>query len=390
MIERLKLPERILECNFPVLMDDGKVRIFKGYRVQHNNARGPYKGGLRYHPGVDLQEVKALATWMTWKCAVIGVPFGGAKGGVVCDPKKLSPGELERLTRRYAAEIAPIIGPEVDIPAPDVGTDAQVMAWFLDAYGKVTGDRSLATVTGKPVELGGSLVREEATSRGIMEVATAGALEHGIRLKDARVVVQGFGNVGWNAARLFHLERESLIVAISDSSGGIFSLKGLNPSKVHEHKRLTGSVQGFAGARDISNEELLGLECDILMPAALEDVITPKVADRIRAKMVVEGANGPTTPLADRVLFEKGIPLLPDILANAGGVTVSYFEWVQDLQRYFWTADEVRTRLASMMATAYDKVSAMAKEKGVDMRTAANMLALSEVAKAMELKGIKY
>jgi glutamate dehydrogenase/leucine dehydrogenase len=331
-----------------------------------------------------------LATWMTWKCAVVGVPFGGGKGGVICDPKTLSPGELERLTRRYAMEIAPIIGPDRDIPAPDVGTDARIMAWIMDTYNEMTGDRSLGVVTGKPVELGGSLVREEATSRGVMEVATAGAHEYGIRLKDARVVVQGFGNVGWNAARLFKEERGCRIVAISDSTGGIYSDKGLDPMKVHEHKRRDGTVQGFPGSKNIDNEELIELECDVLVPAALEDVIGRKEAEGLKARMIVEGANGPTTPEADSIIFERGIPLLPDILANAGGVTVSYFEWVQDLQRLFWSAEEVRSRLMALMTTAYGRVSFLAKERKVDMRTAANMLALRDVVRAMELKGYLF
>ncbi|MCX6651354.1 MAG: Glu/Leu/Phe/Val dehydrogenase [Methanomassiliicoccales archaeon] len=383
MVERLKKPQLVLECNFPVRMDDGKERMFSGYRVQHSTARGPAKGGIRYHPGVTLDEVKALAMWMTWKCAVVQVPFGGAKGGVACDPKALSQGELERLTRRYTMEIFPIIGPNRDIPAPDVGTDAQVMSWVLDAYAKLTGDRSGAVVTGKPLELGGSQGREEATSRGIMEVATAGAEEHGIRMKGARVAVQGFGNVGWNTARLLHQERECRIVALSDSRGGIFAEEGLDPLKVREHKDRTGSLQGFPGARDVSNAELLRLECDMLVPAAMENAIDRQEAEALQARMVVEGANGPTTPAADVILFERRIPVLPDILANAGGVTVSYFEWHQDRQQKFCSIEEVRSRLSIMMTMAYRDVSSMAREKAVDMRTAANMIALKNVASSM-------
>jgi len=388
VIDRLKVPKRTLECNFPIRMDDGSVRNFTGYRVQHNSVRGPFKGGIRYHPGVTLDEVKALSIWMTWKCAVVGVPFGGAKGGVICDPKALSLGELERLTRRFTSEIVPIIGPDVDIPAPDIGTNAQVMAWIMDTYWALTGDCSLAVVTGKPLEIGGSLVREEATSRGIMDVISAAFQERRMDINGARVAIQGFGNVGYNAARLLYQEMGCKIIALSDSSGGISSPDGLDPLKVYDHKRRTGSVQGFEGAQDISNEELLEMDCELLVPAALEDAITSRIAENVKARMVVEGANGPTTPEADEILFQRNIPLLPDILANAGGVTVSYFEWTQGLQRLFWTKEEVRSQLKEKMTVAYERVSAMAEKEKVNMRTAANLLALHDVVKAMDIRGL--
>jgi len=388
VIELLKSPRRELGVNFPVKMDNGCIRIFSGYRVQHNSARGPCKGGIRYHPNVTLDEVRALAMWMTWKCAVVGLPYGGAKGGVICNPKELSKGELERITRRYTSEISIIIGPQMDIPAPDVYTDAQTMAWIMDTYSMGVGYSVPGVVTGKPIEIGGSKGREEATSRGVMYIAQEAARVKGMDLKGARVAIQGFGNVGWNAARLFHQEGGAKIIAVSDSSGGIYNEKGLDPLSVSEHKKKTGSVQNYQGARNITNEELLELDCDVLVPAALENVITKENAPQIKAKIIVEGANGPTTPEADRMLSDKGIMIMPDILANAGGVTVSYFEWVQDLQFFFWTTDQIKERLKEIMTNAFARVHEVAESKKVDHRTAAYMLALKEVARAFELRGV--
>ena len=388
VIEMLKSPRRELGVNFPVKMDNGCIRIFSGYRVQHNSARGPCKGGIRYHPNVTLDEVRALAMWMTWKCAVVGLPYGGAKGGVICNPKELSKGELERITRRYTSEISIIIGPQMDIPAPDVYTDAQTMAWIMDTYSMGVGHSVPGVVTGKPIEIGGSKGREEATSRGVMYIAQEAARVKGMDLKGARVAIQGFGNVGWNAARLLHQEGGAKVIAVSDSSGGIYNEKGLDPLSVSEHKKKTGSVQNYQGARNITNEELLELDCDVLVPAALENVITKENAPRIKAKIIVEGANGPTTPEADRMLSDKGIMIMPDILANAGGVTVSYFEWVQDLQFFFWTTDQIRERLKEIMTNAFARVHEVAESKKVDHRTAAYMLALKEVARAFELRGV--
>lgn len=388
VIEMLKRPRRELTFNFPVRMDDGSLRVFTGYRVQHNNVRGPYKGGIRYHPNVSLEEVRALSMWMTWKCAVVGIPFGGAKGGIVCNPKEMSKGELERMTRAYAEELMPFIGPKVDIPAPDMYTDPQTMAWIMDTYSRHMGRSVPDCVTGKPIEIGGSRGRDEATSRGIMYIAAEAAARKRMHLKDARVVVQGFGNVGSNAARLLQGEAGCRVIAVSDSQGGIFDAAGLDINSVLEFKKGTGGLKGFPGAKDISNQELLELDCDLLIPAALENVITEKNAKNIRAKIVVEGANGPTTPEADEILFKGGVMLVPDILANAGGVTVSYFEWVQDLQYFFWNAEEVKERLRSIMTGAFNRVYGVSSANWIDMRTAANMIAIGEVAKAMQLRGV--
>lgn len=388
MIEILKRPKRELTVNFPVRMDDGRVKVYTGFRVQHNSARGPCKGGIRYHPNVSLDEVRALAIWMTWKCAVVGIPFGGAKGGVICNPKEMSKSELERMTRRFASEIQIIIGPKADIPAPDVYTDAQTMAWIMDTYSSNVGYSVPGVVTGKPIEVGGSRGRDEATSRGLMYVALQAAAKKGLDIKKTKVAVQGFGNVGWNAARLLSSEAGCKIVAVSDSNGGIHDPEGLDPVKVMDHKKRTGTVEGYDRTTKISNEQLLELDCDILVPAALENQITPANADRIKATIVVEGANGPTTPDADVILQEKGIMLVPDILANAGGVTASYFEWVQDLQYFFWTWEETKDRLRSIMTNSFGLVYDISKKNKVDLRTAANMLAIREVAKAIELRGI--
>ena len=388
IIEVLKTPRRELIVNFPVKMDDGTVHMFQGFRVQHSSVRGPCKGGIRYHPEVTLDEIRALSMWMSWKCAVVGIPYGGAYGGVVCDVKKLSRGELERLTRRYASEISIIIGPQEDIPAPDVYTDGQTMAWIMDTFSMSVGHCVPGIVTGKPIQIGGSQGREEATARGVMCVIQEACKAKKLDIRGATVAVQGFGNVGWHAARLLFQEAGCTVVAVSDSTGGIYDPKGLDPMRVHEFKKKGGSVVGFPGSREISNEKLLELDVDILVPAALEHVITKDNAKRIKAKIVAEGANGPTTPEADAILYKNGIMLVPDILANAGGVTASYFEWVQDLQFFFWSVDEIKERLRTIMINAFAPVYKISKEKKVDMRTAAYMLALGEVARALELRGI--
>ncbi len=388
LYEFLAIPERELHVSIPVKMDDGSIKVFQGYRVQHNNARGPFKGGIRYHPNVTIDEVRALAMWMTWKTAVVDLPFGGAKGGIAVNPKELSEGEIERLTRRYTFAIAPIIGPYVDIPAPDVYTGPQHMAWILDTYSQLVGRFEPAIVTGKPVELGGSLGRKQATGRGTAIAAVEAAKALNIPIKNATVAVQGYGNVGFYAAAVINELYGAKVVAVSDSRGGIYNPDGLNPQKVLEHKRKTGSVVGFPGAREITNEELLTLNVDILIPAALEGVITEKNANEVKAKVVAEGANGPTTPEADKILFEKGILVVPDILANAGGVTVSYFEWVQNLMRVQWTEEEVNMKLHDKIVKAFNEVYKVHKEKNVDMRTAAMMLAVQRVADAVRKRGL--
>ncbi|MEM2560996.1 MAG: Glu/Leu/Phe/Val dehydrogenase [Candidatus Bathyarchaeia archaeon] len=385
--EYLKYPKRTLVVAVPVKMDDGEIKVFTGYRVQHNDARGPYKGGIRYYPHVDLDEVTALAMWMTWKCAVADIPYGGAKGGVCCDPRSMSIGELERLTRRYTTMIYPIIGPYSDVPAPDLYTDAQTMAWIMDTYSQIRGYLVPEVVTGKPVHLGGSEGREEATSRGVMYCVEEACRDLGIRIKGAKVAIQGFGKVGWNAARLLY-EEGFKIIAVSDSRGGIYNPEGLNPYEVFEHKKKTGSVVGFKGCKDITNEELLEIECDILIPAAIENQITEKNAGNVKAKIVAEAANGPTTLEGGRILNEMGIFVIPDILANCGGVTVSYFEWVQNLHREHWSLEEVITKLKERMIKAYKNVCEIANKNEVDMRTAALMLGVGRVADALKSLGI--
>ncbi len=386
--EILRNPKRQLVVSVPTRMDDGTYRVFEGYRVQHNIARGPAKGGIRFHPGVTLDEVKALATWMTWKCAVVDIPFGGAKGGVVCNPKEMSLGELERMTRRYTSEISAIIGPEQDIPAPDVYTNAQTMAWILDTYSMTVGSTQLGVVTGKPLAVGGSKGRNEATGRGCAYVIREACKEQGIRLKDARVVVQGYGNAGSVAARLLS-EMGARIVGLSDSRGGIVNMKkGIDPAKASERKAKRGTVAGLADTIKISNEELLALPCDILVPAALENQITLANAHGIKARLVAEAANGPTTPGADRVLHKNGIMVLPDILANAGGVTVSYFEWVQGLTSFFWSEEEVNRKLEEIMRRAFSEVLMRSRQYGVDMRTAAYILGVGRVAETTSIRGI--
>ena len=386
--DTLKAPKRELTVHFPVRMDSGDYRIYTGYRVQYNMARGPTKGGIRYHPQVTLDEVRALAAWMTWKCAVVDIPYGGAKGGVVCDPKHMSHGELERLTRRYASEIAPIIGPEMDIPAPDVYTDSQTMAWIMDTYSMQKGYSVPGVVTGKPISLGGSEGRGEATGRGCAYVIREAARDLGVRVKGGTVAVQGFGNAGSVASRLLYDEQGAKIVALSDSKGGIYKADGLNPHAVEEYKTKTGSVVGFPGSKAISNEEVLEAKVDVLVPAALENQITKKNADKIQAKIVAEAANGPTVPEADTILFQKKIAVLPDVLANAGGVTVSYFEWAQDIQGYFWALDEVNSRLERVMVRSYNDVHKVALDRKVNNRTAAYVLAIQRVVDAMQIRGI--
>jgi len=383
----LRTPKRILEVSLPVKMDNGQVKVFTGFRVQHNVARGPAKGGIRYHPGVTLDEVKALAAWMTWKCATVNIPYGGGKGGVICDPKRMSKGELERMTRRYASEILPIIGPERDIPAPDVYTDSQTMAWIMDTYSMTVGHTALGVVTGKPIALGGSEGRGEATARGCMFVIEEACKAKKISLRGATVAIQGFGNAGAIAARLL-AEKKAKIVAISDSRGGVHNSRGIDPMKALRYKERSGTVVGMPGASRMSNDDLLTMKCDILIPAALENVITLHNAEQIKAKIVAEAANGPTTPHADEVLARRGIFVIPDILANAGGVTVSYFEWAQDLQGYFWTVDEVNARLDHVIRRAFQGVFETSRKYHTHMRNAAYILAVGRVAEATTLRGL--
>jgi len=387
MREVLRRPKRQLIVSIPTRMDDGSIKVFEGYRVQHNLARGPAKGGIRYHPSVTLDEVKALASWMTWKCATVNIPYGGGKGGVICDPKNMSLRELENMTRRYASEISLIIGPDRDIPAPDVYTNAQTMAWIMDTYSMTVGATQLGVVTGKPLQIGGSQGRAEATARGVQFVTREACRERSISLKGAKVAVQGFGNAGSVAARLLSEDGAS-IIAVSDSSGGILNPKGLNITAVLAHKESTGSLRGFRDADSISNDRLLELECDVLVPAALENQITLANASRIRAKIVAEAANGPTTPGADEILHKNGVFLIPDILANAGGVTVSYFEWVQSLQAFFWEEAQVNHHLEKVMTRAFNEVLSIAKKFNVHMRAAAYILAVGRVAEATRIRGI--
>ncbi|MCD6208865.1 MAG: Glu/Leu/Phe/Val dehydrogenase [Thermoproteales archaeon] len=386
ILEILKKPKREIIVHLPIKMDTGEIKVFTGYRVHHNDARGPFKGGIRYHPNVNLDEVRALAMWMTWKTSVMDLPYGGAKGGITCNPKEMSRGELERLTRRYTYAIREFIGPYVDIPAPDVYTNPQTMAWIADTYSGLQGRWEPGVVTAKPIEIGGSQGRTEATGLGTMITAREAVKKLGLS-KPITVAVQGFGNVGYYAAYFSH-QWGYKVVAVSDSKGGIYNPDGLNPEAVMEHKRKTGSVVGYPGAKTISNEELLELDVTILVPAAIEGVITEKNADKIKAKVISEGANGPTTPEADKILHEKGIVVVPDILANAGGVTCSYFEWVQALTREWWTKEEVFQKLENKMVKAFEEVYKIYKERNVDMRTAAYIIAVSRVARAMRLRGI--
>ena len=383
----LRTPKRVMEVSIPVKMDNGQTKVFVGYRVQHNVSRGPAKGGLRYHPNVTLDEVKALAAWMTWKTATVNLPYGGAKGGIICDPKRMSKGELERMTRRYAAEIQPIIGPEVDIPAPDVYTDSQTMAWIMDTYAMTVGHAAPGVVTGKPVSIGGSEGRADATGRGVMFVIEEACKVKKMSLRGASVAIQGFGNVGAAVARLL-AEKKAKIVAISDSRGGVHNPRGIDPLRAMRYKERSGTVVGMPGASRISNDELLALKCDILVPAALENVITLHNADQIKAKIVAEAGNGPTTPHADEILSRKGIFVVPDILANAGGVTVSYFEWTQDLQGFFWQVQEVNSKLEFVMRRAFNDVHETMRKFRVYPRAAAYILAVGRVADATLVRGL--
>jgi glutamate dehydrogenase (NAD(P)+) len=383
----LATPKRVLTVSCPVRMDDGQMQVFTGYRAQHDNARGPFKGGLRYDESVTQDEVMALAMLQTWKNALVDLPYGGAKGGIVCNPRKLTMGEKERLTRRYTAEIMPIIGPRHDIPAPDVGTDAQIMAWMLDTYSMMVGHQELGVVTGKPIALGGSIGREEATGRGVMNVLRKFLATQNKTITDVKVAVQGFGNVGFHAARLLS-ERGAIIVAISAKEGGLFDANGIDIDAAGAHYHEHGVLSGFAEGDLLTNEELLTCECDVLIPAAMENTIDAAIAPHIRARIVCEGANGPTTPEADEMLRDNGITVLPDILANAGGVTVSYFEWVQGLQNFFWDRKRVQDELQRVMEKAFDEVNAKADEADCDYRTAAYTIAISRVADACKLKGL--
>jgi glutamate dehydrogenase (NAD(P)+) len=379
--------KKALSVSIPTRMDDGSVEVYQGYRVTHNIARDPSKGGIRYHPDVTLDEVKALAMWMTWKCALMAIPFGGAKGGVVCDPKRLSPYELERMTRRYTSEIINEIGPEKDIPAPDVGTDARVMAWIFDTYSMNKGHSVLGVVTGKPIMIGGSLGREEATARGGLYCVRQAVQKKGMRLDGMTAAVQGFGNVGLHLSR-FLAEDGAKVIAVSDSSGGIHNPNGIDVQAAIARKQETGSLTGMRGAEAISNDDLLLLDCDLLAPCALEQVITEENADKVRARIVCEGANGPVTPAADEILEDKGILVLPDVLANAGGVVVSYFEWVQGLQEYFWKEAEVNAKLNDITTRAFNETWETLEKRRTSMRMAAYGLAVQRVAEATTTRGL--
>jgi glutamate dehydrogenase (NAD(P)+) len=383
----LRMPKRELIVNFPVRMDNGSVRMFTGFRVQHNINRGPAKGGIRFDAAVTLDEVKALAMWMTWKCAVVDIPFGGAKGGVIVDPKPLSRAELERLTRRYATEISILIGPSSDIPAPDVNTNSQIMAWIMDTYSMHAGYSVPAVVTGKPLAIGGSEGRNEATATGVVAVLKMAAEDMQMPVRGARVAIQGFGNAGAIAAELLAAEG-ARVVAVSDRQGAAYDERGLDVSALLKHKQATGTVVGFPGTQKLSVAEVLEVPCDMLVPAATEGQITKENAQRIQARLIAEAANGPTTLEADQILYQRGIRVIPDILANAAGVTVSYFEWVQDLQSFFWTPEEIANKLSHVMERAYSDVARLANDENCDMRTAANMVAIKRVADATQLRGV--
>ena len=385
--EVLKHPKRSLIVSVPIRLDNGEVNVFMGCRVQHNDARGPCKGGIRYHPDVTLDEVTALAMWMTWKCAVVDIPYGGAKGGVCCNTKELTKSEVERITRRYTTMLLEVIGPYRDVAAPDMYTNGQTMAWIMDTYSHYKGYRVPEVVTGKPIVVGGSEGRVEATSLGVVFCIKEAAKHLKMRLKGATCAIQGFGNVGWNAANILH-KMGGKIVAVSDSTGGIYNSDGINPSKIYQHKEKTGSVVNFKGTKNITNEELLELKCDILVPAALENQITKANANKIKAKIVAEAANGPTTPEADKILLQKGIFLVPDILANSGGVTSSYFEWVQNLTREHWTVEETNKKLEEKMVKAFDDVNRISKKEETNMRLAALILGVGRVADAIRTLGL--
>ena len=381
----LENAKRQLIVSIPVKMDGGDVQVFEGYRVQHNIARGPAKGGIRYHPNVTLDEVKALASWMTWKCATVGIPYGGGKGGVICDPKSLSRNELERLTRRYAFEIAPIIGPDRDIPAPDVYTDEQTMAWIMDTISMVRGHTELGVVTGKPISLGGSQGRAEATARGCLYTLREACRVKGMSLNGARVAIHGFGNAGANIARLV-AEDGAKVVAACDSGAAVYASTGIDVAEALKHKAATGSLAGLRGVKEIGPDEIIGIDCDILLPSALENAITLKYVGQVKAKIIAELANGPTTPGADRVLEDEGVFLIPDILANAGGVTVSYYEWVQDQNSFFWSERQINETLEQTMHTAFNSVHETAERYNTDMRTGAYILAVGSGGRGYECK----
>jgi glutamate dehydrogenase/leucine dehydrogenase len=384
--EVVSQPKAILKVALPLKMDDGTVKTFTGVRIHHNDARGPTKGGIRYHPHIDMDTEMALAAWMTWKNAVVDLPYGGGKGGINCDPKALSKGELERLTRMFAASIAYFVGVDLDVPAPDVGTNAQVMAWFIDEYYKVTGRITPGVITAKPLSLGGSLGRTAATGRGCYFAAVEASKAYDIPIKGAKVAVQGYGNVALYAATNFH-DAGAKIVAASDSKGGVYSPEGINPYKLKEYKDKTGSVIGFPGTKQISSADPITVDCDILAPSALQNAITTENAGKVKAKLIIEGANGPTLPAADKILEEKGVIVVPDICANAGGVTVSYFEWVQNRMGYYWTAEEVDQRLERVMVKAFRDLKEQSDKYSVPLRTGAYALAIERVAEAMRLLG---
>ncbi len=385
--ERLRVPRRALVVSIPTLMDDGSTEVFIGYRVHHNTTLGPTKGGIRYHPDVNLGEVTALAMLMSWKCALMGLPYGGAKGGVRCNPSSMTKRELERMTRRYTAEIILMIGPDLDIPAPDLGTDEQTMAWMMDTYSMTQGKSVPGIVTGKPLIVGGSAGRRDATGRGIVYALYQAARHLRLDLKGNRVVVQGFGNVGSVAARL--LWREGChVIGVSDAKGGVYNPKGLDIRELAAHVREAGTVAGFRDGEEVSNAELLELDCDLLIPAAVGGQITEANADRIKARVIAEGANGPTTPEADAILAERKVTVVPDILANAGGVVVSYFEWVQGLQFYFWRESEINTRLQEVIIRAFNQVWSLAEREGTTLRTAALMVGVSRIAEGKRVRGL--
>jgi glutamate dehydrogenase (NAD(P)+) len=381
-------PKRVLTVSLPVKMDNGEIRVFTGYRSQHNDARGPYKGGIRYHPQVSIDEVKALSMWMTWKCAVADIPYGGGKGGIICNPKEMSNGELERMTRRYAYAIADIIGPHTDIPAPDVYTGGKEMAWIMDTYSALKGNFvQPEVITGKPIAIGGSLGRNEATGRGLCFTVREAAMKLKINLKGATVAVQGFGNAGQFSAQLME-EQGAKLIAASDTKGGVYNNNGIEVAALRKHKEKTGTVVGFPGAKSISNEELLETDCMVLIPAAYENQITGKNAGKVKAKIVAEAANGPTTPEADDILYKNKIMVIPDILANGGGVTVSYFEWLQNLRREYWTEAEVNERLDKNITKSFLDTYSTSEKYSVNMRKASTVLAVNRVVEAIQLRGL--
>ncbi|HEU0001838.1 MAG TPA: Glu/Leu/Phe/Val dehydrogenase [Ktedonobacteraceae bacterium] len=384
----LRKPKRELIVNFPVRMDNGDVEMFTGYRVQHNINRGPAKGGIRFAPEVSLDEVRALAMWMTWKCAVVAIPFGGAKGGVICDPHQMSRAELERMTRRYATEISILIGPDSDIPAPDMNTNPQVMGWIMDTYSMHAGYSVPAVVTGKPLAIGGSEGRLEATARGVRVVTGEAMRDRGMRPEECTVVVQGFGNVGSITARLLYDELKCKIVGLSDIAGGVYNAKGIDVHRALRYSKEHGTLKGLPDTESVSNAELLELPCDVLVPAALENQLTGRNASRVKASLIIEAANGPTTPEADHIFNDRGITVVPDILANAGGVTVSYFEWVQDLQRFFWAEQQINSQLENIMERSYLAVRNKSQEQDCNMRMGAYLLAVARVAEATEIRGV--